>query len=39
MFIRTEPASRDLARLGELAQTVGELLRIPDAELRRHSFL
>jgi glutathione S-transferase len=39
MFIRTEPASRDLARLGELAQTVGELLRIPHAELRRHSFL
>jgi len=39
MFVRTDPDSRDPARVQELAQTVGELLRVPDAELRRRSFL
>src|SRR5277367_6034548 len=36
---RSDPDSRDAARVQELAQTVGELLRVPDAELRRRSFL
>lgn len=38
-FARTEPAARDAARIGALAETVADLLRIPDAGLRGDEFL
>jgi len=38
-FIRVEPTARDTQRMDELAQTVADLLRVPDDELQRHPHL